>query len=146
MRKVFFASDHAGVELKNTLIEIAKASHWVCVDLGPSTTESVDYPDFADLLAAQLKTDSTVDRGVLICGTGIGMSIRANRYQWIRAALCTDLEMATLAREHNDANVLCLGARKTSADKAKEILSVFLSTAFSEGRHTRRVEKLGLPT
>ncbi len=136
---VYIASDHAGVELKKHIQAQFKNYNWV--DLGPQTTESVDYPDFADKLCKSVlsKKDSL---GLLICGTGIGMSIRANRYPLIRAALCTQAEMAQLTRQHNNANVLCLGARITPEADNLQIVETFLLTPFEGGRHERRVSLL----
>lgn len=111
-------------------------------DLGTGSTESVDYPDFAEKLCLQMQTDLDHSCGVLICGSGQGMAMRANRFPFIRAALCWDDEAARLAREHNNANVLCLAGRLTVFGNAESILSVFLQTPFSGGRHHGRVQKL----
>ena len=108
----------------------------------PTCTASVDYPDFADRLAAALK-DGKAKRGVLVCGTGIGISIAANRHRHVRAAVVHDVTSARLTRQHNDANVLCLGARLIGTDVAKDCLKVFLTTDFEGGRHQNRVAKLG---
>ena len=112
------------------------------LDLGTHDGGSVDYPDMAGALAAALG-DGRAPRGVLVCGTGIGISIAANRHRHVRAALCHDVTTATLARQHNDANVLVLGARVVGANVAIDSLAAFLDTAFEGGRHQRRVDKLG---
>jgi len=132
---LYIASDHAGFALKAELIEFAQAQ-----DLGTHSAERCDYPDFANALAERVLKENA--RGILICGSGIGMSIAANRHKGIRAALCTSGLEAELARKHNDANVLCLGARLIGIDTAKECVQRFLNTAFEGGRHAERVEKL----
>lgn len=135
------AADHAGVALKAELVtELKKLGHEV-VDLGPSSTDSVDYPDFATKLTA-LVTAGTPPLGILVCGTGIGMSIAANKVPGIRAAVCRTEFEARATRQHNDANVLCLGQRVTGAGVALEIAKVFLSTGFEGGRHQARVDKV----
>jgi len=135
------ASDHAGVELKDVVKTELEAMGHTVLDLGTDGSDSVDYPDYANALAAALG-DGRAGRGVLICGTGIGISIAANRHRHIRAALCHDGTSARLARAHNDANVLALGARVIAADAAKECLHAFFTTGFEAGRHARRVGKL----
>ncbi len=138
---IVIASDHAGVDLKARLIElIGEAGHEI-QDLGPATTGSVDYPDYAHAVAEAV-ADGRADRGILICGTGIGMSLAANRHPRIRAALCHDALTAEMARLHNDANVLCVGARTTGEAVVEQIVRIFLTTAFEGGRHQRRVEKI----
>ncbi len=138
---VAIASDHAGYVLKQALRgELERAGIGV-LDLGTNGPDSVDYPDFADKLAAAIK-DGKARRGVLVCGTGIGISMAANRHRHIRAALCHDTTSARLAREHNDANVLALGARLIGEETAKDCLRVFLNTAYGGGRHDRRVAKM----
>ncbi len=138
---IAIASDHAGVELKEALKQqIAQLGYGV-EDLGTNDTQSVDYPDYADALAGWMKKD-TAARGVLICGSGVGISIAANRHRHVRAALCHNGLVARLARQHNDANVLCLGARMLGVDVAKECVKEFLATPFEGGRHSKRVEKL----
>ena len=139
---IAIASDHAGFDLKAQLKQELVAMGFEALDLGPDSTASVDYPDFADRLAAALK-DGQAKRGVLICGTGIGISMAANRHRHIRAALVHDVTGARLTRQHNNANVLCLGARLIGADVAKDCLKVFLTTDFEGGRHENRVAKLG---
>lgn len=139
---IAIASDHAGFDLKAQLKQELAAMGFEPLDLGPDSTASVDYPDFANRLAAALK-DGQAKRGVLICGTGIGISMAANRHRHIRAALAHDVTSARLTRQHNNANVLCLGARLIGADVAKDCLKVFLTTDFEGGRHENRVAKLG---
>ncbi|MBO4405443.1 MAG: ribose 5-phosphate isomerase B [Alphaproteobacteria bacterium] len=129
---IFIASDHAGFELKEYL-----KNHFDLLDLGTHSAESCDYPVFAKKLIVRLKEG---DRGVLICGTGIGMSIAANRFQNVRAALCFNEEMAVLSRQHNDANVIVLGARMISKEVARKCVEKFLATDFEGGRHQRRLD------
>ena len=139
---VAIACDHAGVALKAALKKDLAAHGLAVLDLGTDGPASVDYPDFANALAAAIG-DGRAERGVLICGTGIGISIAANRHPFIRAALVHDVETARLTREHNDANVLCLGARTTPEAAARDCLAVFLTTPYEGGRHENRVAKLG---
>ena len=136
------AADHGGFALKHAIVEEVKALSFEVLALGTHDEDSVDYPDMAENLIAAFK-DRRVSRGLLICGTGIGISIAANRHPGIRAALCYDTNTAALARQHNDANVMCLGGRKTSPDLAIKMVKVFLETAFEGGQHARRVGKLG---
>lgn len=141
-RDLVIACDHAGYRLKEFLSPILKEMGWHVTDLGTHGEASVDYPDFAGALANYIKThEDTV--GVLICGTGIGMSIAANRFAHIRAALCHTEFEAEVARAHNHANVLCLGGRVLGDELARRILAVFLKTPFEEGRHQRRIDKIG---
>jgi ribose 5-phosphate isomerase B len=139
---IAIASDHAGFELKGQLKQELQALGFEALDLGPDSAASVDYPDFANRLADALK-GGQAERGVLICGTGIGISMAANRHRHIRAALVHDVTGARLTRLHNNANVLCLGARLIGTDVAKDCLRVFLTTDFEGGRHQNRVAKLG---
>jgi ribose 5-phosphate isomerase B len=139
---VALASDHAGFGLKQMLAEALTERGLELFDLGTKDTASVDYPDFGHALA-RLIEEGRVRRGVLVCGTGIGISIAANRHPGVRAALCHDLTTARLAREHNDANVLVLGARVIGPETALDCLGAFLETDFAGGRHQRRVAKLG---
>lgn len=141
MAIVALASDHAGVDLKGDLSEELKKQGHEVLDFGPATTTSVDYPDFA-VKVAQAIAERRATLGVLICGTGIGMSITANKVDGVRAALChTELE-ARMSRMHNDANVLCLGQRVIGVGLAIEILKAFLGASFEGGRHAGRVEKI----
>jgi ribose 5-phosphate isomerase B len=141
---VAIAADHGGFDLKESLLPALQASGVAALDLGTMSREAVDYPDIADALAAALAA-GRVQRGILICGTGIGISIAANRHPGVRAALCHDGLTARLARQHNDANVLVLGGRVIGIETAKDCLTNFLSTPFEGGRHARRVAKLGRP-
>jgi ribose 5-phosphate isomerase B len=138
---IALAADHAGYELKAAIKAELEGRGRRVLDLGAFGTESVDYPDFADALAKTL-AEGRAERGVAVCGTGIGISIALNRHRHIRAALCHDSTSARLAREHNDANVLALGARLIGLEVAKECVETFLGTAFAGGRHERRVAKL----
>ena len=139
---IVIASDHAGFELKGAVKTELEAMGHKVLDLGTDGPESVDYPTFADALAEALR-DGRAGRGVLVCGTGIGISIAANRHRHVRAALCHDSASARLARAHNDANVLALGARLTGVETAKDCVHAFFDTAFEGGRHARRVAMLG---
>ena len=141
-RKVAVAADHAGFELKAALAKVLRDDLGCeVIDLGTASPEAVDYPDYAMRLVEAMRS-GRVDVGVLVCGSGIGMSIAANRHPSIRAALCANTEMARLARQHNDANVLVLGSRLTDAATAAACLEAFLATEFEGGRHARRVAKL----
>jgi ribose 5-phosphate isomerase B len=135
---IVLASDHAGIALKAGIVRLLEARGTAFRDLGPADDASVDYPHFAHLLAREILS-GRADRGVLICGTGIGMSMAANRHGGIRAAVCHDAYTAEMARRHNDANVLCMGGRVVGAGVALQIVEVFLRTAFEGGRHQRRV-------
>jgi ribose 5-phosphate isomerase B len=135
-------SDHAGFEMKNWLRDLLEEQGFAALDLGPDDSDPVDYPDMAARLAMAIR-EQQAQRGVVICGSGIGVSIAANRYPWIRAALCYDVTTARLAREHNDANVLALGARLIGLQVARDCLLTFLGTPFAGGRHLGRVAKLG---
>jgi len=138
---IAIASDHGGFELKNILVADLKAAGVPVLDLGTMSSESVDYPDYANALAQAL-AEGKARRGVLLCGTGIGMSMVANRHKGIRAAVCRDVTDARLARQHNDANVICLGGRTTGPEVARDCLRTFLTTEFEGGgRHTRRLAK-----
>jgi ribose 5-phosphate isomerase B len=136
------AVDHGGFTLKQPVSREIQDVGYGVLDLGTNCKESVDYPDYAEKLVQAIKQDK-VKRGILICGTGIGVSIAANRHPSIRAALCYDEETALFARKHNDANVLCLGGRKTTFLNAQQIVRIFLEASFEGGRHTRRVRKMG---
>lgn len=138
---IALASDHGGFELKNQLVEKLKKDGYDVLDLGTHTTDSVDYPDIATLMADAIKTGKA-ERGILLCGTGIGISIAANRFPFIRAALVHDAFGARLCRQHNNANVLVMGGRNTGVEVAFECADIFLNTEFLGGRHERRVEKL----
>jgi ribose 5-phosphate isomerase B len=132
---ILIASDHAGWELKNHLIEFMSKNGVELTDLGTNTPESVDYPDYAHRLCSNFKSQF----GILICGSGNGMCMAANKWQGIRAALCWDVDTAQLARAHNNANVICLPARFLCIDDAVDILTTFLETDFEGGRHIKRM-------
>jgi ribose 5-phosphate isomerase B len=138
---IAIACDHGGLDLKLLLVEDLKSAGVPVVDLGTMSRDSVDYPDYAQALADALAAGKAA-RGVLICGTGIGMSIAANRFKHIRAARCADVTDTRLARQHNDANVLVLGGRTMGPEVAKDCLKTFLSTEFEGGRHSRRIAKM----
>jgi ribose 5-phosphate isomerase B len=141
MVAVALGADHAGFALKEDLKAWLVARGHAVLDFGTHGPESVDYPDYAGRVAAAVEAGRAA-RGVLVCGTGIGMAMAANKVPGVRAAVCLDVEMARASREHNDANVLALGARLTGRARALEILEVWLTTPFAGGRHARRVEKL----
>ena len=143
--RIGIASDHAALEMKAALAEHMRAAGFEVVDLGPTTTASVDYPDFGYKLA-DLIASGEVDKGVALCGSGIGISISINRPKACRCALVSDGLAARLAREHNDANVIAMGARLIGLETAKDCLDQFLSTGFGGDRHQRRVDKLSNPT
>lgn len=140
MSPIVIASDHAGFGLKTALALYLKSQGLEVLDLGCHSLDSVDYPDYAH--QAALKVLELNAKGILICGTGIGMSIAANRHSGIRAALCHSEEYARLSREHNDANIICLGARFITESEALGIIDLWLQTKFAADRHLRRVEKL----
>ncbi len=138
---VAVGADHGGYSLKVALKELLSAKGYEVIDFGTDSEDSVDYPEFADLVADAV-SGGRAQRGLLVCGSGIGMSIAANRHPGIRAALCHDRETARLSRQHNNANVLVLGGRMTDRKTAEECLELFLETDFEGGRHQRRVDKL----
>jgi ribose 5-phosphate isomerase B len=139
-KKILIASDHAGFLLKEFLVEELTKAGFVIVDLGcDSADKSVDYPDYAQKLGKKIKDEF----GILVCGSGVGISIAANRFNNVRAALCHNVKVAKLSRMHNDANVLCLGARLVKEKAALAITKAFLDTKFEGGRHEKRVAKLG---
>ncbi|WP_404426792.1 ribose 5-phosphate isomerase B [Thalassospira australica] len=135
------AADHGGVELKSKIIKSLAENGWEVMDLGADGSESVDYPDYAQAVAKSI-INGKAERGILVCGSGIGMSIAANRFSEIRAALVHDRLSAELCRQHNNANVLCLGARLLGDATALDCVDAFVTTEFEGGRHERRVEKL----
>ena len=134
-------SDHGGYELKQAIVESLIAEGYQVLDLGVHSPESADYPDIAALVARAVAAGEA-QRGILICGTGIGVSMAANKVRGVRAALCTDCYMARMAREHNDAQILCLGGRVLGIGSALDIVQVFLESEFQGGRHARRVKKI----
>jgi len=141
---IVIASDHGGFILKEEIKKFLIEKKHDVRDLGTSSPDSVDYPDFAHKLAGALERGEA-GTGILVCGSGIGMAMAANRHRGIRAAVCTNEYMAAMARKHNDANVLCLGERVVGVDLARSIVTAFLETGFEGGRHQRRVEKIEKP-
>lgn len=139
--KFFIATDHAGVELKNFTVQLLKEKGHEVHDIGPFSTERVDYPDYAIKVCEATLADANA-HGILICGSGIGMSMAANRHSGIRAALCHDAYTAKVAREHNDANVLCFGERIVGKGVAESIVDSWIASSFEGGRHMQRVEKI----
>jgi ribose 5-phosphate isomerase B len=139
--RVALAADHAGVALKRDVKTLLLDLHADVDDFGADTDASVDYPDYAEKVARAVAAGAA-DAGILICGTGIGMAMAANKIAGVRAAPASDVETARLSREHNNANILALGARTTPIDRAMAIVRVFLSTEFAGGRHQRRIEKV----
>ena len=139
--KIFLSSDHGGFELKEKVKSFLIDNNFEYEDLGCSSLEPVDYPDFAKLLSNKIK-DKNNSKGIIFCGTGIGISIAANRFPHVRAALCTSVDMASKSRKHNDANVLALGGRILEDKLALEIVKEFLQTDFEAGRHSVRVDKI----
>jgi ribose 5-phosphate isomerase B len=143
-RTIAIASDHAGFELKDLLKKDLEAGGYEVLDLGTNGPQSVDYPDYAAKVADAMKAGK-VDRGLLVCGSGIGICMAANRYPHIRAALVHDALGARMSRLHNDANVICFGGRMIGIEVARDALNVFLNTDFEGGRHANRVAKLTTP-
>ncbi len=139
--KVSIASDHAGFDEKELLVPYLKELGYEVIDRGPQSAERVDYPDFAHVVAQDV-ANGDAERGVLICGTGIGMSLAANKHAGIRAANVTMPELAALSREHNDANVICISGRFVDDATNREIVKTFLETEFAGGRHEQRVAKI----
>ncbi len=139
--KIAIGSDHAGFDLKTDIIALLKEMGFECVDFGTNGPQSVDYPDFGEMVSITV-SKGEIDRGILICGTGIGMSIVANKFPNIRASLCNDLFTAKMSRLHNDANILVIGGRIVGKDLAREIVRVWLTTEFEGGRHLMRLEKI----
>ena len=135
-------SDHAGLELKQELTKLAAELGYEVRDLGTHTSDSTDYPDYGHQVASAVAGGEGL--GLLVCGTGLGMSMTANRHAGVRAAVCGDVFSASMSRRHNDANVLCVGARVVGAGLAGEILRAFLGASFEGGRHERRVNKIDL--
>jgi ribose 5-phosphate isomerase B len=140
--KIAIAADHAGFELKSILLPFLTQQGISFEDLGTYSLDSMDYPDVAHPLADKVESGEA-ELGILICGSANGVAMAANKHQGIRAAICWKTEIAALARQHNNANVLCLPARFISSDEASEITNIFLQTEFEGGRHQRRVEKIG---
>ncbi|SBV94655.1 putative sugar phosphate isomerase YwlF [uncultured delta proteobacterium] len=139
---LYMGSDHAGLSLKNALLPALRQQGWTIEDMGTQSGDSCDYPDFAHAVCTKVLENDAF--GILICGTGIGMSMAANRHKGIRAALCTHEFHARATREHNNANVLCLGERVTAPGLAVELATIFLSTEYAGGRHQKRIEKIDI--
>ena len=135
--------DHAGVELKKEILSLLDNLHIEYIDYGTNGSESVDYPDFGEKVSEAVSSGK-MEKGILICGTGIGMSIVANKFPGVRASLCNDLFTAKMSRLHNNANILVIGGRIVGKDLAKEIVRTWVSTPFEGDRHTRRIEKISL--
>ena len=141
IKKVILASDHAGFKLKESIKRFLIKKRKKILDLGTTNSKSVDYPDFAHLLSRKMKNKNNIV-GILICGSGIGMDMAANKHKNIRAALCYNIKSTKLSRQHNDANVMAIGARLTKQDVALKCVSTFMKTNFEGGRHIRRVKKI----
>ena len=141
MDLIAIASDHGGFSLKVDIVLFLKELGYEVNDMGPKNQNSVDYPDYG-IRIAQVVTKNTDSRGIVICGTGIGMSIVVNRFPGIRGTLCSDLYTAKLCREHNDSNILIMGGRVVGHGLAREIVKVWLSTPFDGGRHQKRLDKI----
>jgi ribose 5-phosphate isomerase B len=133
--------DHAGIELKKEILSLLQELHLECIDYGTDSPQSVDYPDFGEKVSEAVSAGK-IEKGILICGTGIGMSIVANKFPGVRASLCNELFTAKMSRLHNDANILVLGGRIVGKDLAKEIVKTWVSTPFEGERHTRRLDKI----
>ena len=139
-KNIVIASDHAGYDLKELIKTFLIKKKNKFVDLGTKSKDSVDYPDFAHLLSKKIKKNKTI--GILVCGSGTGMSITANRHKNVRAALCYDVKSAKLSRQHNNANVIAIGARLTKKNVALKCIDIFIKTKFIGGRHLRRINKI----
>ena len=140
LNKIFISSDHAGFNLKKSIIQKFSQKQKI-IDLGPSSLKSVDYPDYAHKLSKKVSSNSR-NLGILVCGSGTGMAISANKNKKIRAALCYSVKNTKLSRLHNNANIITLGARLINKNKAFNLIKVFLSTKFEGGRHLRRIKKI----
>ena len=139
-KKICIGSDHAGFSIKEYIKNLLINENISVIDAGPLEDQSVDYPDYAKKVAKRVKSKKS-DIGILVCGTGIGMSMTANRYKGIRAAVCHNIKSSVMSRAHNNANIICLGARLTSKNDIKKIVLTFLKTKFEKGRHKRRINK-----
>jgi ribose 5-phosphate isomerase B len=139
--KISIGNDHAGPEYKKTIVEMLKANGYQVINYGTDSADSVDYPDFAHPVALDVE-NKVSDFGIIICGSGNGIAMSANKHQGIRAALCWTKEIAVLARQHNDANIISIPARFTSIPQALEMVQTFLTTDFEGGRHQNRVNKI----
>ena len=141
MKKIFISSDHAGYKLKEDIKLFLKKKKYIFIDLGPNNDSRVDYPDYAHLVAKKVKKNK-INRGILVCGSGIGMNITANRHKNIRAAQCYNEKSTKLSRLHNDANIITLGSRLLSKKNALNCVSSLLKTKFEGGRHSKRIKKI----
>ncbi|MEN6317298.1 MAG: ribose 5-phosphate isomerase B [Syntrophaceae bacterium] len=141
MKRIIIGSDHAGFSLKEDIKVFLTDMEYTVTDVGTQSTESVDYPDFGVKVAERVSAGE-FDQGILVCGSGVGMAIVANKFPLIRAVLCLDAETARLSRLHNDSNILVLAGRRTDTDTAKSIVQMWLNTAFEGGRHQRRINKI----
>ncbi|HQV77785.1 MAG TPA: ribose 5-phosphate isomerase B [Chitinophagales bacterium] len=140
-KRIVIGSDHAGFDYKEAIKMYLKKNQIECVDVGTNSLDSCDYPDYAHAAAHEIE-NGAVEFGILICGSANGVAITANKHQKVRAALCWQNEIVSLARQHNDANIICLPARFVTIDEAEEMVRAFLTTDFEGGRHQRRVEKI----
>ena len=140
-KKISISSDHAGFKLKETIKENLKKKKINIVDLGPKTDTSVDYPDFAKKVARNIALKKS-NMGILVCGSGTGMAMSANKFKKIRAAVCYNIDSTRLSRKHNNANIIALGSRLTKKSTALKLVNIFLSTKFEGGRHLRRTKKI----
>ena len=138
---IVIGSDHGGLELKEDIKQLLQERSIACEDLGTNNADSVDYPDFGQQVARRVSTGAA-EKGILVCGTGIGMSIVANKFPGVRAALATDVFMATMAKEHNNANILVLGGRVLTVPLARDMVAAWLETEFAGGRHQGRLDKI----
>ena len=141
MRKISISSDHAGFELKESIKKFLIKKKFLVLDLGPKDDRSVDYPDYAKKLAKNIISKKS-DTGILVCGSGIGMAMSANRFKKIRAAVCYNAKSAKLSRSHNNANIIAIGSRLTNKNLAFKLVMIFLKTKFDGGRHKRRINKI----
>ena len=141
MRKIFIASDHAGFRLKESIKKFLIKKKFLVLDLGPKDDRSVDYPDYAKKLAKNMISKKS-NTGILVCGSGIGMAMSANRFKKIRAAVCYNVKSAKLSRSHNNANIIAIGSRLTNKNLALKLIMIFLRTKFDGGRHKRRTNKI----
>jgi ribose 5-phosphate isomerase B len=139
--KIAIGNDHAGPDYKHAIVEMLKAKGHEVINYGTDSTDSVDYPDFGHAVAKDV-AEGNVDFGILICGSGNGIAMTANKYQKVRAALCWNKEIAALARQHNDANIISIPGRFTSIPQAVEMVETFLNTNFEGGRHQNRIDKI----
>ena len=140
-KKICISSDHAGFKLKESIKDFLINKNISIIDLGPTNQDSVDYPDYAKKVSNRVKSKKS-DIGILVCGSGTGMAISANKIKGIRAAVCYNLKSTRLSRQHNDANIIAIGSRLTKKNTALQLVSIFLETKFEGGRHLRRVKKI----